>query len=125
MSEALDREHARLAAAVEVMEEHSGEAARPSSSDGSADSQPLTERILAALVNGSAHRRADLVRMFRPHGLNENTVDSAVQRLKKRGVVRREGRRLVPVVQPSAPASPPGVFYVCRPGRRRCCSAAA
>lgn len=101
----LDRQRVRLVAAVEVMKEHAGEAVPPSASGEPADPQPLTERILAALVDGAAHRRTDLLRMFRPLGLNENTIDSAVHRLKKRGVVRREGRRLVPVLQPSAPAS--------------------
>lgn len=102
----LQRESARLASTIEVLEQLAGQAAPPSSSDGSADPQPLTERVLAALVSGSARGRADLVRKFQPLGVNPNTVDSAVLRLRKRGVVRREGRRLVPVVQPSVPASP-------------------
>ena len=90
---ALDRQRVRLVAAVEVMKEHAvPPAVPPAASAGPADPQPLTERILAALVNGSAHRRADLVRVFLPLGVTENALDSAVQRLKKRGMVPARGQ---------------------------------
>ena len=101
----LDREYARLAAAAEVMERHVGDDAGSSSSDDSAHPLPLTERILDALVAGSAKRRSDLLPLFEPSGVNANTLDSAVRRLIDKGLVRRQGRRLVVV---SASASDPG-----------------
>lgn len=101
----VELEYARLAAAISVMEEHAVVAARPSSSDESADPPSLTERILDALVNASARSRGDLLRLFRPLGVNENTLDSAILRLKKRGLIQRQGKHLVPVGQPLAPAS--------------------
>ena len=100
----LDREHERLAVAVEVMEHHAGHTAVPSSSDDSAAVPRLTERILDALVDGSARRRGDLVRLFQQQGVNRNTVGSAIRRLVQKGLVRREGRQLV-VVSGSASAA--------------------
>lgn len=100
----VERDYAKLAAAVSVMEEHAALAARPSSSDESADSPPLAERILDAVVKGSARSRRDLIRLFRP-GVNTNTLDSAILRLKKRGLLQGPGKHLVSVGQPPAPAS--------------------
>ena len=101
----VERESAKLAAAVSVMEEHAALADRPSSSDESADSPPLADGILDAVVKGSARSRRDLIRLFRPLGVNTNTLDSAILRLKKRGLLQGPGKRLVPVGQPLAPTS--------------------
>ena len=107
----LDREQARLAAAVEVMEQHAGNAAGPSSSVHSAEPPRLTERILDALGAGSARRRSDLLPLFEPLGVNPNTIDSAVRRLIDKGLVRRQGKLLVVV---SASASVPDTSEVDR-----------
>ena len=88
----LDREYARLAAAVSVMEEHAGAAGQPSSTDPLADPSSLTERILDALAGSSATSRADLLSLFRPLGVNDNTLDSAVYRLRKRGTIEKRGK---------------------------------
>ena len=101
----LEREHARLSAALSVLEEHAGLADRSSSSDESADSPPLAERILDALAKGSARSRADLIKLFRPLGVNDNTLDSGILRLKKRRLIERQGKQLFPVAQPLEPAS--------------------
>ena len=101
----VEREYDKLVAAVSVMEEHAALAARPASSAESADSPPLAERILDAVVKGTARNRRDLIRLFRPVGVNPNTLDSAILRLKKRGLLQRQGKHLVPVGQALAPAS--------------------
>ena len=90
---AVERDHARLSAAVSVIEEHAGAVSRPSSADPMAEPR-LTDRILEAL-HSSARSRADLLRLFA--GVNSNTLDSAVRRLVQRGLVQRQGRRFVPV----------------------------
>ena len=96
----LDSEYARLSTAVSVMEEHVGPAAQPSSTAALADrSSPLSQRILDALAGSSATRRADLLTLFRPLGINENTLDSAIYRLRKRGAIQKRGKYLVPVLQ--------------------------
>ena len=119
----LQRESEQLAGAIHVMEQHAGEAARPSSSDESPGAQPLAERILDAVVSGSAVRRSDLLRLFTP-GVNANTLDSALRRLTQRGLVERRGRRLVPVPSTGSgsavdrPAADPGALSVeVDPGR--------
>ena len=101
----VERQHARLSAALSVLEEHAALADRSSSSDQSADSPPLAERMLDAVVKGSARSRGDLIRLFRPLGVNANTLDSAILRLKKRGLIQRQGKQLVPVAQPLEPAT--------------------
>ena len=105
---ALEHQHAELSAAVRVMERHSSRIARPSPTDDSATEVPLTQRVLDAIVDAGVSTRPDLLRRFVPE-VNPNTVDSAVLRLVKRGSIRRDGRRLVPVVRSAEPglADPP------------------
>ena len=105
---ALERQHAELSSAVRVMERHSSRTARPSPTDDLATEVPLTQRVLDAIVDAGVSTRPDLLRRFVPE-VNPNTVDSAVLRLVRRGSVRRDGRRLVPVVRSAEPglADPP------------------
>ena len=100
---ALERQHAELSAAVRVMERHSSRTAPPSPTDHSATEVPLTQRVLDVIVDAGVATRTDLLRRFVPE-VNPNTVDSAVLRLVKRGSIRRDGRRLVPVVRSAEPS---------------------
>ena len=99
------REHDRLAATVSVMKEHAGLAGQPSTTEASAD-PPVTDRVLNALLDSSANSRATLLRYFRPLDVNENSIDSAIKRLKKRGAVHQRGKFLVPVESPSLASVP-------------------
>ena len=104
----VEREYARLAAAVSVLEEHAAEpSVQPSGSEPAAEPPPLTARVFDALLGSSANTRSDLVRVFRPLGVNENSLDSAIQRLKQRGTIQQRGKYLVPGVQTPVPASSP------------------
>ena len=102
--EALERQYAELSAAVRVMERHASRTAPPSSPDDSGAEVPVTQRVLNAIVDDGVATRAALLRRFRP-GVHDNSVDSAVLRLIKRGAIRREGRRLVPLVGSAEPGS--------------------
>ena len=106
----LERERARLATAVAVMEEHarsSGTGVPPGP-----DEPPLTARILDAVAGSSARTRADLLRIFGPLGVNPNTLDSAISRLTRRGALQRRGKHLFPSAESSleaSSASSPGI----------------
>ena len=108
---ALERQHAELSAAVRVMERLSSRTDRPSRTGDLVTEVPLTPRILNAIVDAGVATRPDLLRRFSPD-VNANTVDSAVRRLVRRGSIRRDGRRLVPVtgsVEPGFADLPAGV----------------
>ena len=102
----LDRQYDELAVTLKVMERHASGTAGSSATDEAAGEGSLTDRVLDAIVELRAPTRAELRRKFVLLGVNENSMDSAVLRLVKRGSVRREGRRLVPLVVPSEPGSP-------------------
>ena len=99
---ALERQHAELSAAVRVMERHSSRTDRPSPPGDLVTEVPLTQRVLNAIVDSGVATRLDLLRRFFPD-VNANTVDSAVLRLVRRGSIRRDGRRLLPVVRSVEP----------------------
>ena len=99
----LQSERARLATAVAVMEEHAGSSG-PGVSRG-LEQPSLAAQILDAVVGSSARTRADLLGIFGPRGVNPNTLDSAIARLVKRGALRRRGKQLLPLVDPSSEAS--------------------
>ena len=103
----VEREYARLAAAVSVFEEHAESPVQPSGSEAVAEPPPLTARVFDALLGSSANSRSDLLRLFRPLGVNENSLDSAIQRLKQRGTIQQRGKYLVPGIQTPVPASSP------------------
>ena len=103
----VEREYARLAAAVSVFEEHAESPVQPSGSEAVAEPPPLTARVFDALLGSSANSRSDLLRVFRPLGVNENSLDSAIQRLKQRGTIQQRGKYLVPGIQTPVPASSP------------------
>ena len=90
----VEREYARLAAAVSVFEEHAESPVQPSGSEAVAEPPPLTARVFDALLGSSANSRSDLLRVFRPLGVNENSLDSAIQRLKQRGTIQQRGKYL-------------------------------
>ena len=96
-------EYDRLAATVSTMKEHAALAGQPSSAAASV-APPVTGRVFDALVGSSANSRATLLRHFRPLGVKDNTVDSAIKRLKKTGAVHQHGKILVPAE--SAPSVP-------------------
>ena len=107
--EGVDREHARLTAAVSVLEEHLPSDAPAQFTEGGPRSvpepKPLTERILDALTNSSARTRLDLWNVFRPMGVNENTLDSALYRLKKRGSIEQRDKVFVVAASPPSDVS--------------------
>ena len=84
-------EHDRLAAGISLLEEDL-ETHSPSLSDVPEDPPPLADQILTALPGSTGKTRADLQRVFRPRGVNENTLDSALDRLRKRGDLVKRGK---------------------------------
>ena len=103
------REHDRLTAAVSVLQEHL-ETGSPLLSDVSEDPPPLTDQILDELPGSTGKTRATFQRDFRPRGMNENTVDSALARLRKSGALVKRGKyyfRSAPAsASPSVASSP-------------------
>ena len=100
----VDREHARLTAGLSVIEEHLSHALPSPSSEVSEETVPLAERVFDAVRAGASSRRA-LIRIFEPQGVKPNTLDGTLFRLRKRGAIRRDGRRLAPVVESLEPGS--------------------
>ena len=102
-------QHARLTAALSVLEEHADPSDDADPSSEVPDPPSLSARVLDAL-RSSARTRADLLGLFRPSGIPEATLDSALSRLKKRGLIDRRGRQIISLVPtPSAASSPSGV----------------
>ena len=102
--EALDQEHDRLATTISVLEDRVGAAPQPGPADAP-EAVSLADRIVDALGT-SGLRRTDMLRIFTAQGFTPSAIDSATNRLKKRGTVRRQGRRIVHVVPPSGLAEP-------------------
>ena len=99
---ALDARVSRLAAAVSVIEENLRGSAVPVSSGASVVS--LAERVVDAIPS-SGSRRREILSVVRPFGFSDAAIDSAITRLKERGVIRREGSLVLRVERPSVPAS--------------------
>ena len=110
--EDVERQRDRLSTALSVLEEHAGAGGSPAAAFALADSPPLTERVLDAIVAASATNRADLVQLFRPLGVRDNALDSALSRLTKRGLICRRGRQIVPVAPRSSTASLPSPAHL-------------
>ena len=102
--EGLDREHDRFATTISVLEERVGVAAASESVDSS-ESVPLADRIVDAL-GSTGLRRADMLRIFTAQGFTASSIDSAVNRLKRRGAIKRQGRRVLRAVPLSGVAEP-------------------
>ena len=98
--------HARLTAALSVLEEHADPHADAALSSEVPDPPPLSARVLDAL-GSSARTRAHLIRLFRPLGIPEATLDSTLSRLRKRGLIQRRGRQIIPLVPTPSSASSP------------------
>ena len=109
--EGLDREHDRLATAISVLEERVGVAPGSDLVDSS-EPVPLADRIVDSLGT-TGLRRADMLRIFTAQGFTASAIDSAVNRLKQRGAIRRQGKRVLRaeprsgMAEPAAPASAP------------------
>lgn len=101
--DALDQEHERLETTISVLEDRVG--AAPQSRPDESEKIPLADRIVDALGT-SGLRRVEMMRLFTRQGFTASAIDSANNRLLKRGAVRREGRRIVRVVPPEEPAAP-------------------
>ena len=84
-------EHDRLAAAISLLQEDL-ETKSPSLSDVPEDPPPLADQILADLPGSTGKTRAEIQGRFRPRGVNPNTLDSALDRLRKRGDVVKRGK---------------------------------
>ena len=102
--EAVDRDHEQLVTTISVVEARVGAASDPGLPPDSED-VPLAERIADGL-GASGLRRREMLRIFEAQGFTAAAIDSAVNRLLKRGVARREGRRVVRIVAPSVSAEP-------------------
>ena len=98
--------HARLTAALSVLEEHADPHADAALSSEVPDPPPLSARVLDAL-GSSARTRAHLIRLFRPLGIPEATLDSTLSRLRKRGLIQRRGRQIIRLVPTPSSASSP------------------
>lgn len=104
--EVLDREHAQLATTIAVLEDRVGPAPESGALDGRGDVS-LADRILDA-VGTSGLRRVEMLGIFTRQGFTPSAIDSATNRLVRRGAVQRRGRRIVRVVPPSGPAESGG-----------------
>lgn len=83
--------HDRLVAAISFLEADL-ETESVSLSDVPEDPPPLVDQILAALPGATGKTRADLQELFRCRDINENTLDSALERLRKRGGLVKRGK---------------------------------
>ena len=102
--EELEHEYQRLETTVAVLEDRVGAVSQVGPADARED-VPLADRIVDAL-GATGLRRPEMLRIFVGQGFTPSAIDSAANRLTKRGRVRREGRRIVRVVPSSEPAQP-------------------
>ena len=102
--EVLDRNYERLETTIAVLSERVGVAVGAGPAD-EVEPVPLTDRIVDALGVSGLQRR-EMLRLFEPQGFTASAVDSAANRLVKKGLVRRQGRRIVLVVPASETAEP-------------------
>ena len=88
----LERDYERLEVAVSVIQEglHSRSASTPS--PGPAGETSLAEQVLQALAGSPGMTRGELLRVFRPRGVNDNTFGSSLSRLRKRGDLVKRGK---------------------------------
>ena len=118
--EAVDLEHDRLETTVAVLEARLG-ADSGSGSPHLVDDVPLADRIVDALGTSGLSRQ-DLLRLFTAQGYTESAIDSAANRLRKRGLVAKPGRRFVRVLPSPGSAEPvasgPGPAEPVTPGLR-------
>ena len=120
--EGLDREHDRLATTISVLTERVG--APGSDPPDSSESVPLADRIVDALGT-TGLRRPEMLRIFTAQGFTASAIDSAVNRLKRRGLIRRHGKRVLSAEPRSGMAEPVAslrrlpAFRSPMPGRRR------
>ena len=103
----LDRQRARLARALEALQDESPPAGRPSpppldGASGLEDPPKLATQILGVLRQSGASNRRQLLRAFEGTDVKAGTLDSAVYRLKERGLVDKRGDRFA--IAESAPA---------------------
>lgn len=99
----VERRHAQVTAAVGVYDEaHSKTAQADSSRPPKRKPAPLSDRVLETLVSSGPKTRQELRALHCPPA-NENTLDSALSRLKARGAVRKEGDLLVLVDSSTLP----------------------
>lgn len=103
--ERLVGERAELAAAVRAIERCAERDRRSASAGPPSGAAPVAERVLASVEGQGFATRAILLSEFRPSGITEDAVDSAIRRLIDRGALRRDGRRLLPVAGAS-PVAP-------------------
>ena len=97
-------DHDRLVAVVSLLQEDlENEAFSPS--DVPEDPPPLAVQILAELPGSAGKTRADFQRVFRRRGVNANTVDSALDRLRKRRELVKRGKYYFRSAQASASPS--------------------
>lgn len=104
--EAVEADYVRLSAALSVLEERLQPAGPVSGTDAQADSPSVTDRVFDAIADSSARTRGELLRKFKPLGVKENSIDSALTRLKRRKLIVKQGRWFVPVDPP--PSTAPG-----------------
>ena len=98
----VERRHAQVTAAVGVYDEaHSKTAQADSSRPPKRKPGPLSDHVLETLVSGPKTRQE--LRALHCPPANENTLDSALSRLKSRGAVRKEGDLIVLVDSATLP----------------------
>ena len=107
----VERRHAHVAAAVGVYDEaHSKTVQADSPRSPKRKQAPLSDHVLETLVSSGPKTRQELRALHCPPA-NENTLDSALSRLKARGAIRKEGDLFVLVdssTQPPTSRSPSG-----------------
>ena len=98
--EVLDRQLSGLRDTISRLEDAIRSLALP----GPAKTDSLAARLVDT-IEATGSRRRDLLRVLRPEGFKDAAIDSALTRLKDRGVIRREGA-LVFRVEPPSEADP-------------------
>ena len=105
----LDRQRARLARALEALQDQSPPAVRASpppldGASGPEDPPTRATQILSVLRQFGPLNRRELLRAFDGTDLKAGTLDSAVYRLKERGLVDKRGDRFAIVESEAAVA---------------------
>ena len=88
----VERDHERLEVAVSVIQEGLQSRSASTPPPGPAGEPSLAEQVLEELAGSPGMTRGELLRVFRPRGVNGNTFSSCLFRLCKRGDLVKRGR---------------------------------
>ena len=97
----VERDHERLEVAVSVIQDGLQSRSASKLAPGSTGDPSLAEQVLEELAGSPGMTRGELLRVFRPRGVNENTFGSCLSRLTRRGDLVKRGRHYSVAQRPS------------------------